>query len=295
MSALTRFSALVDISNYAAVALGRPSHIYDADKLSGDLCITTGKTGDFKALNGQKYQIMPADIMIADNSSIHAAAGIIGGEESKCSGDTSNIFLEVALFDHASIALTGRRMGVQTESRYRFERGVDNDITFEALRLISGLIMQICGGEPSEPVVAGDVSTHRREIDFNPSFVKKLISIELQESESILLKLGFEISKQKEGSWLVYVPSWRNDVSIAADLVEEIIRIYGYANLPSANLSCDANLLPEEDRRSRIAHQARHLLARPRLERGDNLVFYEQQNSRGFWPGKSEPVSVEPH
>jgi phenylalanyl-tRNA synthetase beta chain len=279
---IASISALVDISNYATIALGRPSHIYDADKLSGNLCVTTGKKGNFSALNGQKYQIIPDDIVIADEYSIHAVAGIIGGEDSKCSNGTSNIFLEIAIFNHISVALTGRRMRVQTESRYRFERGVDSGTTSQVLNLISSVIIQICGGEVSEPVIAGNINIYRHNIEFNPSIIKNLIGIELQESESILLNLGFEVNKQKEGSWIVCVPSWRNDVNIPADLVEEIIRIYGYSNLPSTNLSCDVNLLPEEDRRSRIIYQARQLLASRGLNEVITWSFMSSKIAKAF-------------
>jgi phenylalanyl-tRNA synthetase beta chain len=236
---LKPISTLVDITNYINFEFGRPLHVYDAKKLSGDLSVRDSKAGEKLAgLNDNEYALESGMTVIADSKSPQALGGIIGGAVSGCSDDTSEVFLEIALFNPDSVAKAGRKLDIITDSRYRFERNVDPAFVLPAAEIASRMILELCGGEASELVIAGAEPKWQREIDFDFSFVKKRGGIDISESESkkILESLGFKISGKK-----VSVPSWRSDVAIKEDLVEEIIRIYGYDNLPLLELPAAQN------------------------------------------------------
>ncbi|APR99069.1 phenylalanine--tRNA ligase subunit beta [Wolbachia endosymbiont of Folsomia candida] len=229
-------SAVVDITNYIMISFGRPMHAYDGDKIEGKLIVRKAKSGEkFTALNGKEYLLNTDISIIADDKNVHGIAGIIGGQYSECTLETTNIFLESAWFNPISIAKSSRQLGISTESSYRFARSVDPGFTLDGLNLATQMILGLCGGEASSIVSALDPSvTHwndtSRSINFNYLDTHKFGSISASPDEvfNILTKLGFSVDRKSESNWNVQVPSWRPDVTIPVDLIEEVARIYGY-------------------------------------------------------------------
>ncbi|MDA9163375.1 phenylalanine--tRNA ligase subunit beta [Rickettsiaceae bacterium] len=246
-------SALVDVTNYISYSFGQPMHAYDAAKISGGL-IADVLTQDepFQALNEKEYNLKSSDIVIRDNSEIHGLAGIIGGENSSCSDSTNSVILEAAIFESNHIAKSGRRVMIDTDSRYRFERNVDQEFTLKALDFATDLITSICGGDASKAVIAGEEKIQERSIDFPIDFLQSRAGIELDAAEitNILQKLGFKCSLNGQLIKII-IPSWRYDVSIKEDIVEEIVRIYGYDKLPETPLPFvdTTRIIPRDQRR----------------------------------------------
>ena len=235
---LRPISALVDVTNLIALDRGRPLHVFDADKLSGNMQARLAAAGErLLALDGKTYTLDAEMSVIADDAAARGIAGVMGGEDTGCSDSTTNVFIESAYFDPIRTARTGRKLGIISDARYRFERGVDPEFVVPGLELATQLILEWCGGEASEVVVAGAVPPWRRTIAFDPSYVARLGGLDVPKSESvtILKRLGFTV---EEGSALrVTPPSWRSDVVGAADLVEEVVRLYGLNKVPSAPLA----------------------------------------------------------
>ncbi len=260
---LRPISALVDVTNLISLDRGRPLHVFDADKLSGNLQARLAKEGEqLIALDGKTYTLDAEMTVIADDRCARGIAGVMGGEDTGCSETTTNVFIESAYFDPVRTARTGRRLGIVSDARYRFERGVDPEFVVPGLELATRLIQEWCGGGASEIVVAGKVPSWRRTIAFDPNYVAQLGGVHVSKTESvaILTRLGFQV---EDGAPLkVTPPSWRSDVHGKADLVEEVIRIHGLNKVPSAPLSrasavAKATLTPAQ-RRSRAV---RRLLA----------------------------------
>ncbi|MDN5247827.1 MAG: phenylalanine--tRNA ligase subunit beta [Wolbachia endosymbiont of Tyrophagus putrescentiae] len=236
-------SVVVDITNYIMVSLGRPMHAYNADKIHGQLTVRKARDEEsFAALNGKEYALNSEISVISDDKHIHAIAGIIGGKYSECSLETTNIFLESAWFDPISITKSSRQLNISTDSSYRFARSVDTNFVLDGLDLATQMIIDLCGGTASKAVVAGNLENKNRCIHFNYNDVSKLGSVAITPEEifNILTKLGFKIEKESEQSWNVYVPSWRSD---AVDLVEEVIRIYGYEKIKEEPLASNAEIV----------------------------------------------------
>jgi phenylalanyl-tRNA synthetase beta chain len=235
---LRPISALVDVSNLISHDRGRPLHIYDADKLKGGVQARLAKDGEsVLALDGRTYTLDSEMCVIADDVAVHDIGGIMGGEESGCTDATVNVFIEAAYFDPVRIAATGRKLQLQSDARYRFERGVDPEFVVPGLELATRLVLEWCGGEPSEIVVAGDVPAWRREIAFDPETVRRLGGLDVPKDEivRILTKLGFAVAHGTPMK--VTPPSWRSDIDGPADLVEEVVRIYGLEHVPSVAMS----------------------------------------------------------
>ena len=231
---LRPISALVDITNYITFDRGRPLHVFDFAKVEGDLTVRRARPGEsVLALDGKTYTLEETMVVIADANGVESIAGIMGGEHSGCDEATRDVLIESALWDPANIAQTGRKLGIMTDARYRFERGVDPEFCVPGCDLATELVLSICGGEPSRIVVAGDPSPPRRSIPFPYGEVKRLlgVSIPRQEGEAILARLGFGV-----GDGTVVVPSWRPDVQVKADVVEQILRIAGVDRAPTAPL-----------------------------------------------------------
>ncbi|MFL6729274.1 MAG: phenylalanine--tRNA ligase subunit beta, partial [Sphingomicrobium sp.] len=227
-------SALVDITNYVMLDLGRPAHAYDIAKLSGGLTARAAKPGEkVLALNEKEYVLEPFMTVIADDRQVHDIGGIMGGEDSGVGDATTDVMLEVAYFTPERIARTGQALGLTSDARSRFERGVDPAFLDEGLAILTGLIVDICGGEPSAAIRAGEPPVERRTITFDFGRTQALGGIAVPEARQrqILEGLGFEL----EGD-AVTVPTWRRDVEGAADLVEEVVRIIGYDQVPSTPL-----------------------------------------------------------
>jgi len=231
---LRPISALVDITNYVAFDRGRPLHVFDLAKVVGDLTVRRARTGEsVLALDGKTYALDESMVAIADWNGVESIAGIMGGEHSGCDETTRDVLIESALWDPTTTAQTGRKLSVTTDARYRFERGVDPDFCVPGCDLATELVLSICGGEPSRMIVAGDPSTPRRSVPFQYSEVKRLLGVDIprEEGEAILHRLGFGVEDGR-----AFVPSWRPDVQVKADVVEQILRLAGVDRVPPAPL-----------------------------------------------------------
>ncbi|MXV44742.1 phenylalanine--tRNA ligase subunit beta [Saccharibacter sp. 17.LH.SD] len=259
-------SALVDVTNYLMIALGRPLHVFDAQKLKGKcLTLTHAARETFRALDGQDYVLGTQDLVIVDENGVQSLAGIIGGEHSAVDDMTTDVFLESAFFDAVQIALTGRRLGVQTDARYRFERGIDPAFVKEGLEAATALILELCGGIATEVTEAGQVPQWQRRAGLRFERLKSFGGLEVSARDAVasLEKLGFEVLEQTEEKAVFSVPSWRNDIAsgqsldqarslskeqaeMAAvhvadveaevDLIEEILRLRGLDAVPAVPL-----------------------------------------------------------
>ncbi|MGL9681639.1 MAG: phenylalanine--tRNA ligase subunit beta [Wolbachia sp.] len=233
-------SAIVDITNYIMISFGRPMHSYDAKKIEGELVVRKANSGEkFTGLNDKEYLLNKDVSIISDNKNVHAIAGIIGGKCSECTLKTTDIFLESAWFDPISTTKSSRQLGISTDSSYRFARSVDHGFTLDGLSLATQMIIELCGGEASSVVSAGSLDMADTKVNFDYQDINKFgsISVSPDETFDILTKLGFSIDKKTENNWNVQVPSWRQDVAIPADLVEEIVRIYGYDKIKEEPLT----------------------------------------------------------
>ena len=231
---LRPISALVDITNYITFDLGRPLHVFDADKINGDLKMRLAKKNEnIKALDGKLYNLSEEMVVIADNNQSHAIGGVMGGEESSCSEKTTNVFLEIALFDPINIAKTGRKLNLQSDARYRFERGIDPYSIEWGIDIAIKLIIKLCGGESSKITLAGDYKFPPKIIEYNFSKVKNLggTEIDIDIQKTILNRLGFELNNKTTNKSLIKVPSHRPDIVGEADLVQEILTIHVYDNI----------------------------------------------------------------
>ncbi len=231
---LRPISALVDITNYITFDRGRPLHVFDFAKVAGDLTVRRAHPGEsVLALDGKTYALDDSMVVIADKNGVESIAGIMGGEHSGCDETTRDVLIESALWDPTNIAQTGRKLGITTDARYRFERGVDPGFCVPGCDLATDLVLSICGGEASRMVVAGDPSTPRRAIPFVYSEVRRLLGVDIprEEGEAILRRLGFGVEDGR-----VLIPSWRPDVQVKADIVEQILRIAGVDRAPMTPL-----------------------------------------------------------
>jgi phenylalanyl-tRNA synthetase beta chain len=231
---LRPINALVDITNFMTYDRARPLHVFDAAKVKGDLTVRRARDGEsLLALDGRTYTLDSGVCVIADDHGVESLAGIMGGEASGCSEATTDVLIESALWNEINIAQTGRKLGINSDARYRFERGVDPAFMVPGLEMATKLVMEMCGGTPSENIVAGKAFGDDRVIDFPLTEVKRLagIDVPLPEMKLILSRLGFMMAGA--GPVVkVAVPSWRSDVHGKADIVEEIVRIVGVDKVP---------------------------------------------------------------
>ena len=226
---LKPISAVVDITNYVMFDLNRPLHAYDADKLNKEIIVRNSKDGEeFEALDGKKYILKKGMCVVADKSGVLGLGGIIGGASTATELNTKNILLEAAYFLPSSIRKTARELNINTDAKYRFERGIDPNSIKEGLELATELIIKICGGEASKFMITGKPSYSNKVINFEIEKFEKLIgiSITINEADKILSSLGFQCKKGKK-NLKVEVPTWRPDVNLNEDLIEELIRIKG--------------------------------------------------------------------
>jgi phenylalanyl-tRNA synthetase beta chain len=232
-------NALVDITNYVMIDIGRPLHAYDITKIKGGkLVIGAAKAGQsMTALNEKTYELDDGMLVIGDADGPDDLAGIMGGERTGISDDTDSMFLEIAVFDQISVATTGRRLNINSDARYRFERGLDVTSPEWASGYVARLVLALCGGRASRIVIAGDGANWQRSIFLGHDRLAKLtgMDVALPRQVEILQQLGFSVQDDKDG-WQVSPPAWRGDIDGAADLVEEIARIHGFDNLPMMHL-----------------------------------------------------------
>ncbi|MBI5939922.1 MAG: phenylalanine--tRNA ligase subunit beta [Caulobacterales bacterium] len=301
---LRPINTLVDITNLITHDRARPLHVYDAAKLVGTRIIARlgrhGLNGDehLIALDGKTYELTPDMSVIsdADGERPVGIGGVMGGESTGCSDDTTDVFLESAWFDPIRTAQTGRVAGITSDAQYRFARGVDTHFLVGGLELATTLILELCGGEPSEVVVAGESLTAPAPVAFDPAYVKQLAGLEIppEKSAEILEKLGFRI-ETSGNPWQVTPPTWRRDVEGKADLVEEIARIAGYDALP-------ATPLPETPRpaggvltvRQDRARTARRALAAAGYNEAITWSFTRNAIARMFGGGADALVLANP-
>ena len=255
-SGIRSISALVDIGNYVMLELGQPMHVFDADKLTGSIIVRRAQNGETLAcLNEKNVCLSENTLLIADEAGALSMAGLMGGEASAVSDGTKNIVLEAAWFAPEIIAGKARQYGFGSDSSFRFERGVDFELQSDAIERASELILDICGGQAGAVVEAlGDLPAHKT-VNVRTARVEKLLGVAVDETriENILAALGLQPKKVSDGLQVVS-PSFRYDIEIEADLIEEIARVYGYENIPDDYTSGQLAMLKlPETRRARFA------------------------------------------
>lgn len=288
---LRPINALVDMTNYITFDLGRPLHVFDADKIRGSLVVRHGREGDkFLALNGKEYELGANNCVIADDSGVESIAGIIGGERTGCDENTKNVIIESALWEPRNIAVTGREFGIVTDARYRFERGVDPAFMEPGLEFATKMVLDLCGGKASEKKVVGYEPAAPKEISFPFSEVKRLTSLDIprQEAISILSRLGFKVEGDGD-TVTVFAPSWRPDIDGKADLVEEIMRIYGIDKITpqpmDTHAAINGRILTTLQSR---ANAARRMLASRGMLEAVTYSFISEKAASAFHGGKPE-------
>lgn len=260
---LRPISALVDITNFMTFDVGRPLHVFDAARVSGGIVVRLARPGEtIAALNGKTYTLTGAETVISDESgAAEGLGGVIGGEDSGCTEATTDVFLEAALFDPIRTAQTGRTHQIVSDARYRFERGLDPEAVIEGMEAATRMILDLCGGEVSEPVIAGAVPNWRRSFTLRKERVASLggVDVPAAEQRRILEALGFTVT-DAGARFDVAPPSWRSDIHGEADLVEEIARIWGFDRLEAVTMPRDSALpapaLTPAQRRVRDARRA---------------------------------------
>ena len=294
---LRPINALVDVTNLVTYDRARPLHVFDAAKVKGTLVVRRGRKGEkLLALDGRTYELDEEICVIADDNSVESLSGIMGGETSGVSDSTTDVLVESALWDPANIAQTGRKLGIVSDARFRFERGVDPQFTVPGLELATKLILEMCGGEPSEVVLAGEIPDAGRVIDFPLGQVKKLAGLEATPAEMkrVLGALGFSVAGAGE---IVKVspPSWRGDIEGKADLVEEIVRVLGVDRVPATPFdrgdTARQPVLTTIQRRTRSAKRA---LAAEGLVEAVTWSFIAKPQAELFGGGKPELALANP-
>jgi phenylalanyl-tRNA synthetase beta chain len=291
-------SALVDITNYVMIDLGRPLHAYDIDKITGD-SLTIRAAGDgemMTALNEKEYKLDASMFIIADVHGADDLAGIMGGERTGVSEATTDMFLEVAIFDPISVATTARKLNINSDARYRFERGLDVTSPDWVQGYVARLVTSICGGEASHVTTAGEGAQWQREITLDADKVKRLTGMDVPAADQVVIleSLGFTVAAG-DGEWTVSPPPWRGDIDGAADLVEEIGRIHGYEHLPMDHLPrehvvAQPSLNPAQARQFRL----RRALASRGLMEAVTFSFLSGPQAAAFGGGAANLTLVNP-
>ncbi len=299
---LRPISALVDMTNYITHDIGRPLHVFDADKLRGNtLTMRMAENGEnLLCLDGQTHELISDDLIIADGEGVVSLAGIMGGEASSCDANTRNVFLEAASFNPSTIARTGRRLATESDARFRFERKVDLNSIDEGLRYASHLIATCCGGVASNFCYAGNAPTAMEAIPLRVAYCTQLSGVEFSASDiqQILERLGCTVTIKNSEILLVTPPSTRPDITLEVCLIEEILRIYGYDQIPNVSL-------PQPDDRQKImispaqrrVNLIRHTLAHQGLDEVINLSFVSEDMaallSDQIMPKIANPINAE--
>jgi phenylalanyl-tRNA synthetase beta chain len=298
---LRPINALVDITNFITYDRARPLHVFDATKVNGDLVVRRARPGEkLTALDGRTYELDESMCVIADRTGVESLAGIMGGEATGCSETTTDVLIESALWVPANIAETGRKLGITSDARYRFERGVDPASMVPGLELATRMVLDLCGGTASEIIVSGDPHGEERIIDFPLAELRRLAGLEARVTEvrRVLERLGFFMAGQGE-TVKVAVPSWRPDVEGKADVVEEIVRILGVDRVPSTpfdrgNTLPKPVLTPAQVRRGK----ARRSLAARGMEEAVTWSFISHSEAELFGGGApalalANPIAAE--
>ncbi len=286
---LRPINTLVDITNFLTFDHARPLHVFDAKKVKGDLVVRRARKGEeLLALDGKTYKLDEDIVVIADDAGVESLAGVMGGEASGCDDSTTDVLIESALWDPHNIAHTGRKLGIVSDARYRFERGVDPAFTLPGLELATRLVLDLCGGEASKIVVAGAAPDGTGAVDFPFSETKRLTGLDIptDEATAILTRLGFSVAPSGEGRAKVRAPSWRPDIEGKADIVEEILRITGVDNIMSTPLArADGVAAPVLTLLQKRGRAARRALAAQGLVEAVTWSFVSEKQARGFGGG----------
>jgi phenylalanyl-tRNA synthetase beta chain len=294
---LRPINALVDITNFLTYDRARPLHVFDAAKVKGNLSIRRARAGEqLLALDGKTYALDESMGVIADENGPESLAGIMGGAATGCSETTTDVLIESALWDPLTIAQTGRKLGINSDARYRFERGVDPVFTVPGLELATQMVLDLCGGTPSEITVAGDPSPRDLAVDFPVNELKRLtgLDVPLTEIRRVLARLGFFVAGQGPHVKIA-VPSWRPDVHGAADIVEEIVRILGVDRVaatpfPRSDIQRKPVLTPLQAR----TRKAKRALAARGLVEAVTWSFIAKKQAELFGGGAPELALANP-
>ncbi|MEM7570355.1 MAG: phenylalanine--tRNA ligase subunit beta [Pseudomonadota bacterium] len=278
-------SALVDITNYVSFDLGRPLHVFDAAKLSGDICARLAEEGEtLDALNDKSYTLTPDMTVIADDSGALGLGGVMGGMDSAVSSETTDVFIESAYFDPIRTGQTGRALAIDSDARYRFERGVDPAFVEDGLAVATQMVLDLCGGSPSEMVSGGAPALREHSVAFNVEQVAQLTGVEIEEDEAlaILSDLGFGFTGDGP-AYTVYVPEWRGDIDGSADIVEEVIRIKGLGHVPLTPLPRREGVAtPTLEPRQKAQRAVRRRLAAAGLHEAVTYAFVSESDAAPF-------------
>ena len=287
-------NCLVDITNFINFDRGRPLHVYDANKINNKIGARDAKVGEkILALDGKDYELKSGMCVIADDEKVLGIGGIMGGNESGSTIETNDVFIESAYFDPIKTALSGRALNIISDSRYRFERGVDPEYVIEGLNLATQMILDLCGGEAGEISLVDNLKFQPKKIKFDPKLVSKLTGIEIPNDKivKILESLGFDISN----SWNVVIPSWRPDIYGEADLVEEIVRIFGLDNIESEPLlNLDQPTKPILTKKQKQIKMIKRSIASKGLMETISYSFVNNKESLNFGGGSSSLKIVNP-
>ena len=290
---LRPISALVDITNFITYDRARPLHFYDVTKLKGGITVRMGKDEAFDALDDKSYTATAEDTAITDDSGILGLGGIVGGVSTGCDENTTEILIEAAYFDPLTIRRSAKRLGVNSDAKYRFERGVDTGYLTGGMELATQMVLEICGGQASEVVIAGEIPAPPPAIKFDTQLNERLTGLKLTDKEmsQILSSLGFKVDKD----WTVEVPTWRRDAAEGADLVEEIARIHGFHNLKAVSLPPlpgrrEPTATPTQNR-TRLARRA---LAARGLSEAITWSFVLQDHAKLFGGGADKMLLDNP-
>ncbi len=294
---LEPISAVVDITNYVNYDLCRPLHAFDADKVGSNIFVRHAQEGEvFKGLNEKDYTLSQHHVVIADEINPLAIAGVLGGLDSGTTMDTTSIFLESALFHATAVSTAGRDLNIHTDSRVRFERGIDPESVLLGLDIATQMILDICGGEASDIVAAGKVPTNIKEIQLSLDKVKLLtgLSIPTNVIQTYLKGLGFTNIHTAPGNMLkVTTPSWRFDISIEQDVIEEILRMHGYDNLSTVHLDMKPGYKANSYAQS-IPLKAKKILATLGLNESIHYAFISQKLAEHFAAGQQVVELINP-
>ena len=293
---LRPINALVDITNFITFDRGRPLHVFDADKVHGNLTVRRARTGEkLLALDGKTYTLDEAVCVIADEKGVESLSGIMGGEATGCSETTTNVLVESALWDELNIAQTGRKLGINSDARYRFERGVDPAFMLPGLELATQMVLDLCGGEASEIIVAGDPTPKEKIVDFPLSELARLtgLKLPLADLRRVLEKLGFFTAGQGDRV-KVAVPSWRPDVHGRADIVEELVRIIGVDRVPSTRFGREQARKPVLTAIQNRTRKAKRALAARGLLEAVTWSFVSKREAELFGGGAPELALANP-
>ncbi|MEO0410749.1 MAG: phenylalanine--tRNA ligase subunit beta [Pseudomonadota bacterium] len=282
-------SALVDMTNYVSFDLGRPLHVFDAAKLTGDIRARLARDGEtLNALNEKTYTLTPDMTVIADDSGALGLGGVMGGMESAVSDETTDVFIESAWFDPIRTGQTGRSLSIESDARYRFERGVDPAFVDDGLAVATQMVLDLCGGTPSEITSAGTPPLRGHCIDFDPAQVEKLAGVTVEDHEAleILSDLGFGFVGES-APYKVYAPEWRADIDGSADLVEEVIRIKGLGHVPTTPLPRQEGVAtPTLVLRQKAERTLRRRLAASGLTEAITYAFISENDAAPFAEGR---------